>query len=168
MAPNPSNEEWAIGEPKKFFISFKDQSGHDCAIHLYEFLKERNVDVFISDRDLQYDMTQGQWRKQIDRALMVARVFILIVTVTASTSVEIVRELEQVIERDDIEKFIFIDEQLWNDDNQTTIQLANGDQVNLKAFQAAKFENRFDLVRKVYSAVPIIAQIEFEEGSAGR
>jgi len=163
MAPEQSGDKWVLGEPKKFFISFKDESGHDCAIHLYEFLTERNIDVFISDRNLQYDMTQGQWREQIDRALMVTKVFILIVTVTASTSTEVIREFEQVINRDDVEKFIFVNEPLWNDENQTTIQLTNGDQVNLKAFQAAKFENRYDLVRKVYSAVPTIAQIEFEE-----
>jgi len=163
MAQKQSDDKWVLVEPKKFFISFKDQSGHDCAVHLYEFLKERNVDVFISDRDLQYDMTQGQWREQIDRALTATKVFILIITVTASTSSEVIREIEQVIDRDDVGKFIFINEPLWNDENQTTIQLANGGQVNLKAFQAATFENRFELVRKVYSSVPIIARIEFEE-----
>jgi len=75
----------------------------------------------------------------------------------------IVGEFEQVVNRDNVGKFIFIDESLWNDENQTTIQLTNGSQVNLKTFQAAKFENKYDLVRKIYSAVPTIAQIEFEE-----
>lgn len=163
MAAEQRDNNWVLSEPKKFFISFKDESGHDCAIHLYEFLKERNIDVFISDRDLQYDMNQGQWREQIDRALKSTKVFILLVTATTVTSTEVIREFEQVVDSDEIGKFVFINEPLWNDENQTTIQLNNGIRVDLKAFQAAKFENRYELIRKVYSSVPIVSQIEFEE-----
>ena len=155
------SDELILGEPKKFFISFKDESGGDCAIHLYEFLKNRGIDVFISNRDIEYDMTRGQWRTQIDRALSVTKNFILIITVTATTSEEVIREFEKVKDNDDVGKYIFIHAPLWNNENQTTIELTNESQVNLKTFQAAKFENKHDLVRKVYAAISMIEKIEF-------
>lgn len=163
MGSKQANDKWVLGEPKKFFISFKELGGHDLANSLYDYLKGCHVDVFISDRNLQYDMNQGTWREQIDRALEVTNVFILIITPTASRSSEVIREFKQVINRNDVKKYILIHEKLWSDQNQTTIQLTNDERVNLKTFHAVKFENRDDLVRNVYSAVPIIAKIEFKE-----
>ena len=151
-----------IREPKNFFISFKEDTGADCAIHLYHFLKSKGVDVFISSFDIEYDITQGQWREQIDRALGLTKIFIVIITATASTSSEIIREFELVKDNVDVEKYIFIYHTLWNNAQQTTLILPNGDRINLKDYHAQRFGNEHELARKVYDTIPIIQKIEFE------
>lgn len=150
-----------IQEPKKFFISFKDLSGRHFAEHLYLYLKnDIKADVFLSRFDLQYDMNQGEWRDQIDIALSLTKVFILIITPTASTSKEVKREFKQVMDNDAIKKYIFIHEILWNDDQQTIIKLSDGRKINLKTFHTSKFSNEFDLILKVYNAISTLELLD--------
>lgn len=149
-----------ISEPKKFFISFKEDSGRDFAVHLYKSLIKKGVDVFISCHSLEFDASRGPWRDQIDNALDQTKVFILIVTHTATTSAEIVRELEQAI-TNDAEKYYFIIEDLSENQHHTTFRLSNGNIFKIKDFQTKTFRNENDLVRKVCSTIPLIEEIEF-------
>ena len=150
-----------LQEPKKFFISFKINSGEDYATNLYKYLKkECGADAFISSKDMEYDMNKGHWHDQIDEALDITKVFILIITPTASSSIEIKRELNKIKDDPEVQKYVYIHCDIWNDENQTTITV-NGESINLKQYQTSKFDNENDLIRKVYKTIPLIKEIQF-------
>jgi len=157
------SSSFVIAEPKKFFISFKEESGKDYALHLYYFLKERDIDVFLSSKDIEFDMNRGTWREQIDRALRLTKIFILLITTTASTAPEILREFKKVKDDKEVQKYVFIHSLVWDNDDQTTLRFANGSAVNLKEYQAESFETEYDLVRKIYYRIPTIQEIEFKK-----
>jgi len=150
-----------IEEPKKFFISYKNISGKIIALQLYKYLKDCNIDVFISDRDIQFDITKGEWSKQIDDALAITKVFILIITTTASTSDDIKREFNFVKNDNSIGKYIFILDTIWDDEKQTTFVFVDGTSRNLKDYPAQIFRDGDDLVNKVYKCIPYVREIQF-------
>jgi hypothetical protein len=158
-----AHASFSISEPKKFFISYKDDSGIDCATHLYESLRKKGVDVFISCEDIEYDITRGPWREQVDKALSITKIFILIITATASTSSEIIREIGIVKDKENVEKYAFIHKDLWDNPFQTTFRLPNGVEINIKDYNAHHFGNPPELLRKVYNTIPLIQQIEIEK-----
>jgi len=148
-------------EPKKFFISFKDRTGESYATHLYYFLKEDcAVDVFYSNKELLYDVKRGEWEVQIDDALNLSKVFILIVTPTTNISEKIKKELNYALNKNGVEVYYFIHENIWNVKEQTIIKL-EGKEIDLKKSQCKCFKDEVDLANKVYATIPMIKSIQY-------
>lgn len=161
MTQSTNNKMPQIQEPRKFFIIYKRISAWDLAKHVHDGLHDDGVDVFLDTEDLEEGLSTEEWRKQRDKAIEKAEVFVFIVTHNASASHEIKHELKKAQEgTKDIR--VFIDDHIWDVEEELKIKI-NKDCIYLKDFQVCRFQNKWELLRKVAHSTSIIGIITYDE-----
>jgi len=140
----------SYSDPRKFFIIYKKGTAKSLAEHIHDELENTyHMNVFLDVRDIEEGLPPStpEWKEQRDRALVESQVFLFIVTAGASKSKEVSYELEKAMQyRKNIKAFIH--EDIWDAPTELVFTV-NGEELNIKKTQVAKFKIEDDLLRKV-------------------
>jgi hypothetical protein len=128
---------------------------------VHKGLHSRGVNAFLDAEDIEEGLTESEWQRQIDKAIIESQVFVLIITNGTSISDPIKHEI--IIAREDPNKKIlaFIDHRIWDERGETTIILDQEHIINIKDYQVRQFNSRApeSLLREVCDSAGVIQVI---------
>ena len=129
------------------FICYKQNTGKDYALHLWEGLRERQITAFLDIKDIPRKFKEGtdKWRACRDQAIIDCRTFLMIVTRGFDSSLEIQKEIALAIKEK--KEFMCLRRRILSPD--IPIDLLMKKHINLEDYQQIPFDTPEELLRNV-------------------